>query len=99
MLVPLGNGWSVCNLTAKARLELNASRHEINMNRSVIDEWLDKYGTLIQEKVEKNCMNVLKKYNLEFPVNSMLASEVDDDYFSQKSYDNMKKILSNLVNS
>lgn len=36
IIVPLGVGWSICNLTAGARFELNASRHEINMNRKYI---------------------------------------------------------------
>lgn len=95
-LVPLGNGWSICNLTADARFDLNVSRHEINLDRSVIDAWLDTYGILIQKKVAENCLRVFDEMNMSYSIQNIMVPRKSEEYFSRRCYDNMKKVLMQL---
>lgn len=96
IIVPLGVGWSICNLTAGARFELNASRHEINMNRNIVDIWIQTYGEIIQKNIAEHCVQTFKELGLEYSVEKLLATNQDDTYISKKSYDSMKKILGNI---
>lgn len=97
IIVPLGVGWSVCNLTADARFELNASRHEINMSRNIIDLWLDRYGKMIQQIVAKNCIQVFEDLKLDYSIENMMGSDIGNDYIDKRSYQNMKNVLKELL--
>lgn len=97
IIVPLGVGWSICNLTAGARFELNASRHELNMNRNIIDIWIQTYGEIIQKSIAEHCVQTFKELGLEYSIEKLLVANQDDTYISKKSYDSMKKILGNII--
>ncbi|WP_166433179.1 ATP-binding protein [Lacrimispora sphenoides] len=97
IIVPLGVGWSICNLTAGSRFELNASRHELNMSRNIIDVWIGTYGEIIQKSIAEHCVRTFKELGLEYSVEKLLAANQDDTYISKKSYDSMKKILDNII--
>ena len=102
ILIPLGVGWSICNLTADARFELNASRHEINMNRTIIDNWLNTHGKTIQQVVARHCIHVFQKLHLKYSIEKLMSGDIQHDYISKQSYYNMesnlKEIIAKLVN-
>jgi hypothetical protein len=98
-LIPLGVGWSICNLTADARFDLNVSRHEINMSRENIDLWINKYGTIIQEKVVKNCTEVFNKLGLKLSIDKNIKTNSEDNYFKIRCCENIKVLLNNYINS
>lgn len=96
-VIPLGVGWSVCNLTADARLELNASRHEINMHREIIDNWINNYGSFIQIQIATNCINVLKKIGLDYSVDNIMNDDYKSTYFEKCCYEKMKSSLEEIL--
>lgn len=98
LLIPLGVGWSMCNLTADARFDLNVSRHEINMSRENIDLWIKKYGKIIQEKVVQRCTEVFNKTGLKFSINKIINDSGEDNYFENICRDNIKEILKSYSN-
>ncbi len=65
-IVPFGCCKANVNLTACARLELNVSRHEISQNIDQVEDWMNKCGYLIQEKVLDQLTGQLKKMDIKF---------------------------------
>ena len=97
LLIPLGVGWSICNLTADARFDLNVSRHEINMSRENIDLWLNTYGTIIQRKVVERCTKVFDMLGLKISINKNIKVNGEDSYFENRCCENIKVILKNYI--
>jgi len=97
-LIPLGVGWSICNLTADARFDLNVSRHEINMSRENIDLWINKYGTIIQEKVAESCTEVFNRLGLKLSIDKNIKTDSENDYFKNRCCENIKVIFKKYIN-
>lgn len=91
--VPVGIGWTVANLTASARLDLNVSRHEINMSRESVDEWVRNTGDKIQQQVAAHCLQVFKRLGLKYELSDLFYVDCPDDYFENILFKNMKKII------
>lgn len=86
MVLPLGVGWSIVNLTSRARFDLNVSRHEINNNREVIDEWMDTYGKIVQRIIVERCTSILKKMNLQYSIEDILADRKTGEYLEKRVF-------------
>ena len=84
------------NFTTEARFELNASRHELNNNREVINKWNKKIGNIIQKKVVENCISVLRENNIDFEINNLLAQD-EEDPFAKENVLLMRKVLNELL--
>ena len=97
VILPLGIGWSVCNLTADAQFDLNASRHELNMNIDAIESWMDRTGRIIQEETARHCIDVLQKIQLDFTVSSLIQTIEDDSYLARSGLRSMKEVLNRLI--
>ena len=95
-IIPLGVGYVKANLTADSRLELNISRHELNNNKDVIRKWNKQVGYEIQRKVAENCINVLKKNNIDFEIHDLL-SEREESFLKEKSFLTMRNVLNELL--
>lgn len=91
-IVPIGVGYVIVNLTAESRLELNASRHELNNNREKISEWNKHIGRIIQKKVAENCIRVFRKNNLDYKIEDLLQRNVEGT-FAKECLLNMRDIL------
>lgn len=93
VVVPLGIGWTVANLTAEARMELNVSRHEINRGREKLDEWICSTGEKIQRQVAQHCLCVFEQLGLNYRLDDLFYIDCPDEYFEKKLFNNMKKII------
>lgn len=101
-IIPLGVGYVKANLTADSRLELNISRHELNNNKDVIRKWNKQVGYEIQRKVAENCINVLKKNNIDFEIHDLLSEREESflkekNFFAEKSFLTMRNVLNELL--
>ena len=95
-IVPMGVAYVLVNLTGKSRFELNVSRHELNNNREVIKNWIEKVGKIIQRKVVENCIQAFEENGLEYDQDNLLTEKGNED-FAKECYENMKKILSEVM--
>lgn len=89
-------------MTADSRLELNISRHELNNNKDVIRKWNKQVGYEIQRKVAENCINVLKKNNIDFEIHDLLSEREESflkekNFFAEKSFLTMRNVLNELL--
>lgn len=95
-IVPLGKCNIIINLTARARVSLNVTRHELNNNREEIVNWNKNIGRIIQKQIAENCIRVLRKNNLDFSVESLVSYEQGNDWTKQ-SISSIKQILRELI--
>ena len=95
-ITPMGFCYVKANFTTEARFELNASRHELNNNREVINKWNKKIGNIIQKKVAENCISVLRENNIDFEINNLLAQD-EEDPFAKENVLLMRKVLNELL--
>ena len=95
-ITPMGFCYVKANFTTEARFELNVSRHELNNNREVINKWNKKIGNIIQKKVAENCISVLRKNNIDFEINNLLAQD-EEDPFAKENVLLMRKVLNELL--
>lgn len=92
-LIPLKANVFSCNLLGDARFQLNITRHDINNDRLLIEKWVNKYGTKIQNKVIHNITEKLNECGfVNFNWLKMLKN-ISTDYLSEYSYKVFKQTI------
>lgn len=94
-LIPFKAHKFYMNLLGKARFELNITRHDINNDRVLIENWLNYYGVKIQKKVFNNVVKVFNQCCFEHVDWKILLKSKSTDFFSEHAY----KIFSDLTNN
>lgn len=96
-IVPIGVGSVTSNLTGRARFELNVSRHELDLSREVVEQWIKQSGVIIQEKVAKKCIDTFELLGLDYEEKDMISVDVDNNNTVLKEcVESMRKVIKNL---
>lgn len=94
-IVPVGSTKAILNLTAQARMSLNASRHDLDENPSHLSTWVHSFGSMIQRKVLaelKSQMDILNiKHNFSDIINAPKNGGKHD--FDTMTYRSLMEII------
>lgn len=93
-LVPFKMGYYKCNFFGDSRFELNVTRHDINRDSSLINNWIKIYGKKIQKEVIENVVTKLKECGIKDINFKGNLKKADNNIFDVCAYKQFVEILS-----
>ena len=93
-IFPMGLFRIKCNLTANSRMKLNITRHNTSGLVSDVDDWFEKAGCTIQDKLLSGLMPSLKELAVYIEnIHDLIWPEMDNEtYFQRKAWEEFQFI-------